>query len=452
MIRSTTLRLTLMFGAAATILGGLVGLLAYRTVSEDLRSRQIAQVRADFTGFAELYEQRRIIALRQTIARRTEAPEQMILLLLGKDGVPLAGNVRGWPATVEAVDAPFEDIAVEGFRFASHDGTPHRYLGLARNLPGGFPLLIARAQTDADAVLARLAAQLLLGAVFLAVLGLATGFVLSRMVLTRIERVNALCLTVEQGDLDARIPGPRSTDEFGRLESHVHAMLDRIVVLNRSFVRLGDHIAHELRTPLNRIRQKIRRLDEPQSVVEIEAEIEETVRIFDALLDIASTESGAGTAKSMTAVDLASVVDDVHDLYDAVAEEKGVSFSVQHHGSTMVLGERDLLVRLVVNLVDNAVKFTPAGGKVTLGLVGSVDSVVMSVEDTGPGIAPRDVGRIFERFERVGDRQRPGHGLGLALVRAIAARHGAKISVDHSGGGFSIQIRWPSLISGTGGH
>jgi signal transduction histidine kinase len=265
----------------------------------------------------------------------------------------------------------------------------------------------------------------------------------------RIGRLNDLADRVAGGALDARLPGPRSADEFGLLETHVHGMLDRIQNLNRATHRLSDTIAHELRTPLNRMLQKLSRIEgQGDLTAALKAEMRQAIRMFDSLLDISRAEADAGTGGGLVPVDLSAVADEVWELYEPLAEDKGLTTGAEIAPGLSVLGDRNLIAQVLSNLLDNAIKYCAAGDCLTLTLSPDADRALLRVADTGPGL-PEDIkGEAFERFVRADrdrDRGIQGHGLGLALVRAIVARHGARLVLPPVATGFTLEILWPRL-------
>jgi signal transduction histidine kinase len=417
--------------------------LQYRLVESRLMAAQRSLLAADLDGLAALYDQRRIIALRQAIDyRATAATGDEMLLLMDRTRQVLAGTRPTWP----------EGLAPAGDSFTS-DGAVEftegqtRWLAVARELPGGFPLLVARSLHPVDDTLAAMLRGMLglLGAVLVA--GGLVGWLAARSVMTRINRINALADRVAEGALDARLPGDRSEDEFGLLETHVHAMLDRIQNLNRATHRLSDTIAHELRTPLNRMLQKLGKIEgQDDLTADLKAEMRQAIRMFDSLLDISRAEADEGTGGGLVPVDLSTVAQEVWDLYEPVAEDKGLIPKAEIAPGLTILGDRNLIAQLLSNLIDNAIKYCAPGDRLSLHLTPEADRHLMRVTDTGPGLPPDIKGEAFDRFVRAErDRRTPGHGLGLALVRAIAARHGARLTLPDTPSGFALEIRWPRL-------
>ncbi|MGL4235388.1 ATP-binding protein [Tabrizicola sp.] len=443
MAARATLRLAAMMALAVTLLSLGAMALQYRLVESRLMEAQRSLLTADLDGLAALYDQRRIIALRQAIDYRAAAATgEEMLLLLDRSGRVLAGTRPAWPEGLAPVGGGF---TVDGAVVFAEADT--RWLAVARELPGGFPLLVARSLRPLDETLAAMRRGMLGLLAAMLVAGGVVGWLAARSVMGRIGRVNDLADRVAEGALDARLPGPRSDDEFGLLETHVHGMLDRIENLNRATHRLSDTIAHELRTPLNRMLQKLSRIEgQEELTAELKAEMRQAIRMFDSLLDISRAEADQGTGGGLVPVDLSAVATEVWELYEPVAEDKGLVASAAIAPGLKVLGDRNLIAQVLSNLLDNAIKYCAAGDQLTLSLKDAGERHLMRVADTGPGL-PADIrGEAFERFVRAErDRGITGHGLGLALVRAIAARHGARLTLPESAGGFVLEIHWPKL-------
>ncbi len=430
---------------AVTIMSlGAMGL-QYRLVETRLMAAQKALLAADLDGFRALYDQRRIIAVRQAIEfRSTAASSDEVLVLLDRQGGVLAGPESGWPVAVAQKGGSF---GAEPAEIIPESGT--RWLAVSWDLPGGFSLLVARSLRPVDDTLAAMRRGMLglLAAVLVA--GGAVGWLAARSVMRRIGRVNDLADRVAEGALDARLPGARSDDEFGLLETHVHGMLDRIQNLNRATHRLSDTIAHELRTPLNRMLQKLARVEGQEDVTaDLKAEMRQAIRVFDSLLDISRAEADQGSGGGLVPVDLSAVATEVWELYEPVAEDKGMLAEAAITPGLMVLGDRNLIAQMLSNLIDNAIKYCAAGDRLTLTLAEVEGRHLMRVADTGPGLPDEIKGEAFERFVRAErDRGTAGHGLGLALVRAIAARHGARLVLPATDRGLVLEIGWPKLQS-----
>ena len=168
--------------------------------------------------------------------------------------------------------------------------------------------------------------------------------------------------------------------------------------------------------------------------------------MFDSLLDISRAEADQGTGGGLVPVDLSTVAQEVWDLYDPLAEDKGLITDAQITPGLTILGDRNLIAQVLSNLLDNAIKYCAPGDSISLHLTPDIDRALMRVADTGPGLPDDLKAEAFDRFTRAErDRATPGHGLGLALVRAIAARHGARLTLPPTEKGFALEIRWPRL-------
>lgn len=443
MAARATLRLAALMALAVTVLSLGAMALQYRLVETRMMAAQRSLLTADLDGFAALYDQRRIIALRQAIDYRAaaETGEEM-LLLMDRNGAVLAGTLPGWPA---GLTPEGDGFAIDGAVEFQDSGT--RWLAVARELPGGFPLLVARSLHPVDDTLAALRRGMLGLLAAMLVAGGVVGWLAARSVMGRIGRINDLADRVAEGELEARLPGDRSGDEFGLLETHVHGMLDRIQNLNRATHRLSDTIAHELRTPLNRMLQKLAKIEgQEELTADLKAEMRQAIRMFDSLLDISRAEADQGTGGGLVPVDLSAVALEVWELYEPLAEDKGMVTEASVAPGLRVLGDRNLIAQMLSNLIDNAIKYCAAGDRLSLRLEDDGDRHLMRVADTGPGL-PADIrGEAFERFVRAErDRGIKGHGLGLALVRAIAARHGARMTLPEAESGLVLEIHWPRL-------
>ena len=421
----------------------------YVQVRAEFDRSLLAELQTDLDGYSAIYEQRRIISVRQAMEFRAQLQPGLdrVFLLQDKKKQFLAGNIAHWPNGLIANAGGFGTRQTTQFKLTGDDGITRGYIGVALDLPGGFPMLLAHSTHSRAQLLANMRWVILMfGLVMLALSG-ASGWVVSRIVIGRIDRVNALADRVVAGNLKARITGQRSNDEFGRLESHVHAMLDRIEALQQATFRLSDNIAHELRTPLNRIRQKLDQLTGQEDLVDaLNLEIANAIRVFESLLDIAAAEAATGSKPGLVLVSLSETCESVFQLYEPLAEDRGLTFTRNLVPDLWVLGDGNLIAQLLSNLVDNALKFTPEGESVTLELSTNAGTHHLVISDTGPGLPDDLLDRVFDRFSRAErDRAISGHGLGLALVQAIATRHGAKLSILNREKGFAVETMWPMV-------
>jgi len=437
--RSALWRFMLALAGAFALASLVAGLLAHRAVDAYVRARVAEAISADLDGLAEVYAAGGAAALKQAIGRRVSAEPRRIYLLVDAEGEPQAGNVAGWPNDL----AP--DARGLAFRIEQRDDS---FQGDARKLADGSRLLVAHSQADNRALRADLLGRLALPALAALALILLASWRLARRALGRIDAMNAACARVEAGEMSARVGDDAARDELGALARNIDAMLGRIEALMGGVQTLSDHIAHETRTPLARLRARLERAraaspDAPTRAAFDDAigETQTIIDIFSALIDITAAEAARGDARGLVDVDLAETVARVVDLYEGVAEDRGVRLAAQT-APAHVLGDPTLLMRMVANVVDNAIKFSPAGGAVSITLASAGGEATLAVRDEGPGVPQAFRAAAFERFARAdAARGAPGHGLGLTLVRAIAIRHGMKIALEDAHPGLRVVIR-----------
>lgn len=302
---------------------------------------------------------------------------------------------------------------------------------------------------DLEAVLIDVLGASLLVALLL---GLGGGYWISSRHLARVDSISAAAQSIISGDLKQRIPVRATNDELDRLAMTLNAMLDRIDVLMESLRQVSNDIAHDLRTPLSRLRHRLDRVllaedPAPSTRDELEAAVAETDAILDtfgALLRIAQIE--AGTRRSgFSELDLGEIVANVCEAYAPALHDEGKRLNVDVGEGGGLDGDRDLLMQLVANLVENGIRHTPAGTVVGIGLRQQQDALVLSYCDNGPGV-PRDQrDKILDRFYRADQsRHTQGSGLGLSLVKAVADLHGATVDVADNNPGLAIAIRFPN--------
>lgn len=335
------------------------------------------------------------------------------------------------------------------------NGAPHRVAG--KVLRDGRVLVVARSLEDVLEVRRELVRAFGLGLLPAVALSLLAGVLVGLRAERRLVRLRASAARISAGDLQARLPVRPGGDELDQTAAIVNRMLDRLEELVEALRAAGENIAHDVRSPLTWVRARLERARQapvtesrvrPLLDQAIEG-IDQTLGIVTALLRIAEIEHVRRFA-GFTVLDLAEIVRDTAETYQAVAEEKQVTLHCDVPGPVPLRGDRELLVEALVNLVDNAVKFTPPGGSVRVSLCGSVVQPIVRVADTGPGILPEERPLVLRRFFR-SDRSRgsQGSGLGLSLVAAVARLHRFALSFDNAHPGCIAELHcWEAESSG----
>jgi signal transduction histidine kinase len=353
--------------------------------------------------------------------------------LFGADGHRVAGNLESLPGGL-APDVPTEAVIV---RLDGQGRETQKVRLVVHPLPSGEVLVIGRYNPEIEEIAEIVGRALALGLLPAFALALVIGMVLSMRALDRLSDVNRRIQRIVAGDLRERLPTRGSADPFDQLAAGVNRMLGEIEALIHEIAGVGDDIAHDLRTPLTRVRVRLERgrehagtLGELRTVVDQSIDgLDQALAIVTALLRIAEIEHSRRLERFST-VALAPLLREVGDLYEPIAEDKHVVLRVEAPAEATVHGDRDLLFEAVANLVDNAVKFTPAGGGVELALLARDGDTVIRVTDTGPGVSAAEREAVTKRFYR-SDKSRgtAGLGLGLSLVAAIVRLHGFRFTI-----------------------
>ena len=449
LLRTSTFRLALvymvLFAGSVMILLGFIywSTVAYMSEQTD------ATIRAEITGLAEQYRQRGLNGLEKTISERVERDPDgsSVYLFASPDRQPLAGNLSPWP---DATPAPDGWLDFE-FQDERADGRVFQARARVFVLQDGLHLLVGRDTRELKATQRLITRALLWGVAITLALALLGGVFMSRGMLRRIELINQTSRNIMGGDLSQRIPIRGSGDELDQLAGNLNSMIDEIERLMDGIRHVSDNIAHDLRTPLTRLRNRLEQLQvdledgspHQQQVEQSITDADQLLATFAALLRIARIEAGGHTAK-FKSVDLAALVHDAAELYEALAEEKCVHLSTQVEASVVVGGDRDLLFQAITNLLDNAIKYTPAGGEVSLELKRISKTANITVSDTGSGIPEAERDKVVQRFYRLeSSRSNPGSGLGLSLVNAVTKLHRAELLLEDNAPGLKATLRLP---------
>jgi len=451
LLRSSTVRLVLLY---TVLVSGsvlvLFGFIYWATAG--FMDRQVAlTIEAEIQGLAEQYRRRGLAGLTTLIAERVakDPVGSSVYLLAGEQFQPIVGNITSWPTAPVSADGWVEFTLREPRPDGADD---HRARARVFTLVGDLRLLVGRDVRELEAIRSLILGALGWGLAISLGLSLAGGLTMASRMVRRIEAINEASREIMDGDLARRIPATGAGDDFDRLVGNLNRMLDRITGLMEAVRQVSDNIAHDLRTPLTRLRSRLELAraqqgrDDAEARAGIEQAIEEAdslLATFQALLRIARIEAEQ-RREGFAPVDLGQLLADVAELYEPVAAEKGQRVDLAIAPVTRVDGDRDLLFQAVAILVDNAIKHTPAGTPIVLGLAPAGALVELYVADSGPGIPPEQHERVFDRFHRLeSSRSTPGSGLGLSLVRAVARLHAATIRLADNGPGLRVSLLLP---------
>jgi signal transduction histidine kinase len=456
LLRTTAFQLTLVYLFVFVLFAAsLLGYFALNT--RRLINEQITRtVTAEITRLRDQFNETGIRGLVLFIDLRSRRPGSSLYLVTTPNGEGLAGNVASLEPGV--LDHPGW-VESSYRRIEQQEEVEHRALVEVVELAGGFRLLVGRDLEERERIYNIIGNAGRWSFALVVVLGLAGGFFVSSRVLKRIDAMTDTAHTIMEGDLSGRLPVAGTGDELDRLADNVNAMLDRIEALMRGLKEVSDNIAHDLKTPLTRLRNRSEQAlrgaknetDYRSALETTIVESDELIRTFDALLMIARAESGHAR-DNMVDFDAAQIARDVTELYEPLADEKGLALKVEALAGAPVRGNRELVSQALANLVDNAIKYAAPASRsvngeaaeivVSAGIQG--ERITLSVADRGPGIADTDRGRVVERFVRLEQsRSQPGSGLGLSLAAAVARLHGGELRLEDNDPGLKSIIALP---------
>src|SRR5579871_2411575 len=443
-LRSSALKLSVGYiglGLMALLLFAAPLWYAWRVTIEDSRT---AIFQADAERMAEIYQRQGPQALARFVSTRVgmQIPSERLLLFADPQLKPLAGNLGGWPAQVPTASGSYNlQLRL--------DGRLTEVSLVHLQLAGGYHLLVGR-DSALYVPLERGFWYALLGAaVILSTFGALGGILIRRALLARIHLMRQTVSAIMLGDLTHRLPASPVGDELNTLSQTINGMLNQIEQLVHGVRNVSNAIAHDLRTPLAELRVRLEELSltrpSPEhTFAEIEAavsDVDRVISIFNALLRLAEIDSGTRRS-GFVPVDLGKVATAAVDFYQPAGELKGVRLHLLRADCAPVRGDPLLLAQAISNLIDNALKYTPAGGSIAVSVQRRTDQrIEVCVADSGPGIAATDRKKVTERFYR-GDASRgtPGVGLGLSLVDAVARLHGSSLMLEDNAPGLRARI------------
>jgi signal transduction histidine kinase len=449
-MRSNTFHWALMVAGVFAIFVIVLFGFIYWKIDDYLTARSDRVITVELDGISGLSPQRRLEAIDERL--RQDPRGVQLAAIFAADGHRIIGNLGSLPPGLR-IDAAAQRADV--IRTDRNGGERQVVRAIARRMRNDDVLVLGRNVDEAGEISHVVGEALLLGLLPAFLLCLLAGAWLSVRAQRRVEDVNQRVQRIIAGDLRERLPHRTVDEPFSRLAVIVNGMLDEMEAMINALAGVGNDIAHDLRTPLTRARLALERgrtnattLEQLQTVADKAiAGIDQSLAIITALLRLAEIENSRRSA-GFGSVALHEMLREVCDIYEPIAENKEITLHVHVAQQLAVRGDRDLLIEAVANLVDNAIKFTPEGGKVNIELLRRDSQTVVRVMDTGCGISEQERDAVLRRFYR-SDKMRhaPGVGLGLSLVAAIVKLHGFQLTIA-SGPGCRVEIICPDREDG----
>lgn len=374
--------------------------------------------------------------------------DDALYLLVDRNGQRFAGNLPGWPVVMTRLNH-FYELSIRRYTFSTQAKLK------AYALPGGFRLIVGHDVRGRHLLRHIITETLIWCAIMVSLLAMGGALVVRKLFLRVVHSIARTTSAVARGDLNHRIA--LNGSETDLVAETVNTMLDRINRLMEGVRQVSNAIAHDLRTPIARARTQLedaslhaRSDDELREAIDLAvADLDRITGIFEALLRIAQIEAGSRRS-AFAPVDLTALIDDMLELYEASAEVAGLTLHTDITPLPTLIGDSHMLQQALANLLDNAIKFSPAGSQLTLRAYplvaedGTPTGAEISISDQGPGMSDSDMKRAHERFFRAETaRSTPGSGLGLSLVQAIAGLHHGQLTLSHAHPGLTATLTFP---------
>ena len=471
-VRTTAFKFSLLFTLASSFVTGISMYTLYRSAEKEIREQIDSRLLAETTSLRRRFEERTSIGLYTPvlgIIERVPGDPNITFCVTaksppsGSNGLPFTNRNNNAPATIEtsAADLIILDSSVADLcriNPATDPGSDMRInlvmrVVIVNTADNRYTLITAYDTTNERKMLKRMLDNSIYVTGLLLIASFIGSFLIGYTIIHSISRISRTARRIVDGDFSERVPThANDADEMSQLADDLNHMLDRIEALITSQRQVTNNIAHDLRSPLNRMRNRMEvalldRNSEAAALREVIADsvedAENLLKTFNALLNIAQVESRA--KDDFKHESLSAICDDLAELYDVMTEEGEHSFAAHIERGLDIMGNRQLIAQAITNLLDNAVKYTPSGGHITLTAEQRGENIHVSVGDNGHGIPPDKRNDVLKRFVRLDSaRSTPGNGLGLSLVSAIVALHNGSLQLHDNKPGLRIEITLPS--------
>jgi len=454
LFRLTSFRIIFIYIILLTLSIGLVAFYLYWSTSRDFQMKVDNEIIQESTRLSQVYKRYKEVGLIREIQYLSKTPNPNLYILRDSNNKFIAGNFSDTDSlwNLKRLD---EGGVLFSFKKKNNSGEITRkyyFRGKEFIVRNKYNLIVARDVSYENYLKDRFFNTILSTSLLIISLGLLGGYVLSRNFLNRISAINKTSIEIMDGDLSMRLPTSSNNDELNQLSLNLNNMLDRLNKLMIGMKDVSDNIAHDLRTPLNKIRTnlEVTLMSSPDSesyretIKEVIEDVDGVINTFNSLLAISRVESGSVSLKKEK-INIKDLIEDIVDLWEPLAEEKGVVLNNECENDIYFNGNKNLLSQAISNLIDNSIKYGKEENTVNLGSKLSKESIVIWVSDTGPGIRNEDKEKVLDRFTRLDtSRNTSGTGLGLSLVNSMIKFHKGKIELlDAKPRGLIVKLQIP---------
>jgi heavy metal sensor kinase len=446
--KTLAFRLTLWYAGVFAVSSCVAFLLFYTLITSLFREKTDQELLAQASEFSTVLAARGLEAVKSLAMLEAQAAgvKKVFFRLLSSSGQVFSSSNMSYWQDIDIREASIKELVRDRKNVFETISIPNRKdkVRVLHTMVGpGIILQIGQSMETDSRFIDAFKNIFVITMVLLVGLAAGVGWFMARRAVSGVEAVTRTAREISGGTLDKRVPVGTRGDEIDQLATTFNQMLGRIQALVTEIREMSDNIAHDLKSPIARIRGMAEvTLTTGKAIGEYENMAAGTVEECDRLLDmintmlmITKTESGVDKRNDED-IDLARLVQDACELLEPVAEDRGLSLTCDTPATCDLVGDRRMIQRILANLLDNALKYTPSGGAVKVSLSEkNGEEVVVAVQDTGIGIPPVDLPHVFERFYRCDQsRSEPGTGLGLSLARAFARAHQGDITVTSTPG------------------
>ena len=453
LFRTTALRLTLALATLFIFLTAATLGYIYWSTRDQIESQVDARLRLESDVLINLYKSGALPELMNALQKRNQIDRYgRFYYLSSAEQGPLAGPT-GWPLRISTIRTHSTVRLAEVIDLPPDSKRADLPVRVAETqLADGLKLFIGHEITDEQALLDHTFVLVVSASIITLLFALTGGVVAAHSVLRRVDSMGRTANEIMEGDLSQRVPITGRYDEFDALANRINDMLDRIEQLMHSMQQVTSNVAHDLRSPLNRLRNRLevtlleQREDEEYRGIMQQAieDADGLINTFNALLSIAKLQSGIDKSQWKT-VELGALAEELGELYEPVAEESNITFICDIRANPSILANRHLVAQALTNLLDNAIKYAGENSTIELCVDTTNEGTILCVSDSGQGISDEDRHRVLQQFVRLEtERNTPGNGLGLSLVKAICQFHGATLTLDDNNPGLMIRIVFPA--------
>jgi len=440
--RSLAFRLTLLYSAIFAISSLLCFLILYEVMISKIHARTDTVLTTKMREFSSLFTSRGMEALKDEMIGEAESAgtNKLFFRLLTSEGDEIASSdLKEWQelgTSRIALKRVTEGPVIESLKQPSWR---HKARVLYGSIGSGMVLQIGQSLRDDENFfedVREVFSTLIAIAIPLVAIG---GWFMARRSLSGVEKVTQTAIAICDGAMQMRVPLTGGSDEIDRLSGIFNRMLDRMQSLITEMKEVTDNGAHDIKSPITRIRGLAEvtlttgtSLDDYQTgMANTVEECDRLLKMINTMLEISEAEAGV-TTLNLSKVDISVLIEEACDLFQPLAEEKGLPMEINVPPKCFVFCDKERLQQVIANLLDNAIKYTPSG-KIAILAEEADKEVMISIHDTGMGMPSNEIPHVFDRFYRA-DKSRsvPGSGLGLSLVRAIVQKHGGEVEVSSS--------------------